>query len=172
MEICRAELAVSRGKTEEAVSLMESLREKYPDDTMIAYNTAELMWKNSEQDKDYRSRAAEIFKKLKGINDSHYMANMRLTEWYYEQGEYKTAKKCAEKVLASGSDEDFIVLLSKVNVEIERDLEKEFKEQKNWDAAMDLCWCYLQDGKTSKGIMMATTLEDHLPPKRETEWKD
>lgn len=170
MEIYRADLYEKQGKVEEAVSLLEKLRIRYPKDSMICYNAAELLWRNSDKGTDYRRRSAEIYRQLKADNDSHYMSNVRLTEWYYEQGQYKEAKNCAEKVLASGSDDAFIKLLNKVNAEIEKDLEKEYREKHNWESALELCWCYLQDGRTSEGIRLAVKLEKQLPPEKEAEW--
>lgn len=171
MEICRASLYERQDKVQDAVALLERLREKYPEDAMICYNTAEMLWRNAGQGADYRRRSAEIYQKLKADNDTHYMANVRLTEWYYEAGQYKEAKKCAEKVLASGSDDEFIKLLHKVNAEIEKELEKEYRERHGWEEALELCWCYLQDGRTSRGIRLAETLEKQLPPEKEAEWK-
>lgn len=170
MEICRADLYEKQGKTEEAVEHLEKLRSRYPKDSMICYNAAELLWRNSEKRTDYRARASQIYQELKAENDSHYMANLRLTEWHYEQGEYKEAKKCAEKVLAAGGDDAFLKLLTKVNAKIEKDLEREYREKHGWETALELCWCYLQDGKIAKGIRLAVTLEKQLPPEKEAEW--
>lgn len=190
MEICRAELYEKQGKTEEAVTHLEELYAGFSGDSMIGYNLAELLWRNSDKNADYRERAAKYYQNLKAENDSHYMSNLRLTEWYYEQGQYKEAKKCAEKVLAAGGDDAFLELLIKVNAEIEKDLEREYREierfdkedgenenqesenrgKQRWEIALELCWCYLQDGRTSKGIRLAVTLEKQLPPEKEAEW--
>lgn len=81
------------------------------------------------------------------------------------------AKKCAEKVLAAGSDEDFMDLLVKINAQIERELEAGYRETGRWESGLELCWCYLQDGKTSKGIRLALGLEGALPPEKDSEYK-
>lgn len=171
MEICRGNLLLRQGRSSEAVALMEKLLAKYPEDAMVSYNTAEMLWKQEHAENDrFRDRAAEIYQKLKEENDSHYMANVRLTEWYCEKGQYKDAKTCAEKVLFSGSDEAFMKLLRKVNAQIELELEKEYRETKKWEPALELCWCYLQDGKIAKGIMLAVSIEKQLPPEKEAEY--
>lgn len=171
MEICRADLLRRQEKPLEAVELMEKLMEKYPGDAMVGYNAAELLWKQENGEKDgFRERAAQIYLDLKKENDSHYMANVRLTEWYYDKGQYREAKKCAEKVLAFGSDEAFMELLGRVNAKIEAELEKEYRTNQNREAALELCWCYLQDGKFSKGICLAVRLEKQLPPEKEAEY--
>lgn len=165
MEICRANLLQRQEKKDEALELMENLRRKYPEDSMICFHTAEVLWSL-----DFRERAAENYRELKEKNDNHYMANVRLTEWYYDKGQYRDAKKCAEKVLAFGGDEDFMKLLGKVNVEIEKELEAEYKESGSYEPALELCWCYLQDGKFSRGISLAVKIEKLLPPEKESEY--
>ena len=171
LEICRSDLMNRQGKHLDAIALMEELAEKYPKDTMIGYNTAELLWKQDHENNDgFREKAAKIYEDLKKENDSHYMANVRLTEWYYDRGQYKEAKKCAEKVLTAGSDDAFMQLLRKINAKIEIKLEGEYRETGAWEPALELCWCYLQDGKIAKGIMLAIEIEKRLPPEKEAEY--
>ena len=171
VEVSRANLYVRQGKVEEAVELLEGELRKYPKDAMISYNFAEILWgqKDGAQGR-YRERAAQLYQELKAQNDRHYMANVRLTEWYYEKGRCREAKKCAEKVLAAGSDEAFVDLLVKVNKEIERELVDRYRKDKSWEPALELCWCYLQDGKISQGIRLALWLEKQLPPEKESEY--
>lgn len=171
MEVCRAALFEKQGKVSEAAALMKELWERYPGDALVGYNTAELLWRNAEKNDGYRAEAAAVYRKLKEENDKHYMANLRLTEWYYGEGQYREAKKCAEKVLITGGDDAFVALLRKVNVEIEKELETDYRKNHGWEAALELCWCWLQDGRVSKGIRLAETLEERLPPEKETEWK-
>lgn len=171
MEICRGDLLHRQGKDAEAAALMEGLLEKYPKDAMVCYNTAELLWKQGQAEGGrFRKKAVEIYQELKEENDSHYMANVRLTEWYYEEGQYKKAKSCAEKVLSGGSDDAFMELLVKINAEIEKELEEEYRRTKKWEAALELCWCYLQDGKVARGIWLAVSIEKRLPPEKEAEF--
>ncbi len=160
---------------EEAIRIMEAEREKYPEDAMICYNFAELLWLAGGSEKrnngGCRNRAAGFYEELKAANDTHYMANIRLTEWYYTQKQYRKAKKCAEKVLASGSDDAFLELLARINAEIEKELEANCKENSGWEPRLELCWCYLQDGKIAQGIQLAGKLEKLLPPEKEAEYK-
>lgn len=163
MEICRGDLLRRQGKDAEAIALMEGLLGKYPEDAMVCYNTAELLWKQEQAEGGrFREKAVRIYQALKEENDSHYMANVRLTEWYYEEGQYKKAKSCAEKVLSGGSDDGFMELLVKINAEIEKELEEEYRRTKKWEAALELCWCYLQDGKVARGIRLATDIWQEL----------
>lgn len=171
MEVCRAELLEKQGRGEEAVELLQRQMEKYPGDVMIGYNMAEMLWRmGTEKDGESRRRSAEIYKSLKADNDAHYMANMRLTEWYYDNGQYREAKKCAEKVLSAGSGDEFLELLVKVNKEIEKDLREDWYRDGSSEAALELCWCYLQDGKISRGIRLARDIEKRLPPEKAAEW--
>ena len=168
LEICKANLAVKQEKTKEAISRLLGLRERYPKDPMICYNTAELLWRNERKEE-----AAAIYEELKKENESHYMSNVRLTQWYYEQGSFKEAKKCAETVLSMGADDRFMELLAKINKEIEKDLEKAYERggKDSWEAGLELGWCFLQDGKISAGIRLAQALEGRIPRERETERK-
>lgn len=171
MEVCRADLLERQGKTEEAIRLLEQQLEKYPGDLMLCYNTAETLWRQGAGgDGGFRRRAADIYKSLKQENDSHYMANVRLTEWYYDSGQFQEAKKCAEKVLSLGGSDEFMELLGKVNREIEKELEEKWRENRDWKAALELCWCYLQDGRVTRGISLALKLEKLLSPEKEAEW--
>ncbi|MCM1542763.1 MAG: hypothetical protein NC121_16075 [Blautia sp.] len=172
LEICRGELLNRQGKFEEALALMEELRAKYPKNTLVESSTAEMLWKHDQDKKGhFRERAAQIYQELKEENDDYYMANLRLAEWHYEQGQYRKAKGCAEKVLSGGSDEAFMKLLGRINKEIEKELEQEYRKTKGWKPALELCWCYLQDGRIAKGIMLADSLNGRLPPEKDAEYK-
>lgn len=170
MEICRAELFVRKERPQEAIELMERLREHYPADTMIGYNLAEILWKQGEKEPGLRERAAEIYRALKEENDEHYMANVRLTEWLCDQGCYREAKKCAEKVLSAGSDPSFMDLLVLVNSHIEKELAAEYRANENWESGLELCWCYLQDGRIFEGLQLAWKLEKLIPPHKLAEY--
>ena len=171
MEVSRANVLVRQGRIEEAVALLEEQLVKFPKDAMISYNFAEILWgQKGGKDGVYEKRAAQLYEELKAENESHYMANVRLTEWYYEAGRYRDAKKCAEKVLAAGSDDAFMELLVKVNAELEKGLESDFRENRRWESGLDLCWCYLQDGKIARGIRLALEIEKLLPPEKEAEY--
>ena len=165
MEICRGNLLYAQDKKNEAGAFMRALYEKYPKNAMVSYNTAEMLWKLEQHDD-----AADIYLKLKAENDKHYMANLRLTEWYYDKGEYAESKKCAESVLSSGADDSFMELLTKVNAKLEKDLERRFREEQDWEAGLELCWCFLQDGKTSKGIRLAKEIEKSVTAEKEAEY--
>lgn len=168
LEICRAYYLYKKDHKDKAVELLEGLCSRYPDDSMIHYNTAEILWRRGETgDGGFRERAVEIYEKLKAEN---YMANVRLTEWYYDRGRYRDAKACAEKVLAYGSDDSFMKLLAKVNAEIEKGLEAKYREDSGWEPALELCWCYLQDGKVSRGIRLAVEIEKKLPEEKIAEY--
>lgn len=165
MEVCRGNLFYEQGKHPEAVAFMKALRERHPKDSMVCYNTAEMLWKEND-----RKAAVEIYLTLKEENAKHYMANFRLTEWYYDSGEYAEAKKCAEAVLSSGADDSFMEMLTKINAELEQDMEMRWRNEHDWESALELCWCYLQDGKTSKGIRLAAAIEKDISQEREAEY--
>ncbi|MCI9336585.1 MAG: tetratricopeptide repeat protein [Lachnospiraceae bacterium] len=171
MEVSRANVLVRQERVEEAVALLEEELVKYPKDTMVSYNFAEILWSRKDMENGgYGRRAAELYQELKTDNDSHYMANVRLTQWYYEQVQYREAKKCAEKVLAAGSDDAFMELLVKINRELEKGLEAGYRKNHDWESGLELCWCYLQDGRIARGIRLALEVKDRLPPEKEAEY--
>lgn len=173
LEICRAQYFCMRDMQDQALELLEKFSEKYPDDPMIRYNIAEILWRRGrtgDGNSDYKERAAGIYENLRADNANSYLANVRLTEWYYEKGRYRDAKKCAEKVLSSGGDDAFMKLLGRVNAEIEKELEEQYRENGAWEPALELCWCYLQDGKISRGIRLALKIERQLPQEKRAEY--
>lgn len=170
MEICRAELMVRQEKPQEAIRLLENLYVKYPDDPMVSYNLAEVLWRQGREESSLRERAAKIYQELKAENDKHYMANLRLTEWYCDRGDYRDAKKCAEKVLSMGSEPSFMELLNRVNAHIEKELEAEYRQSEGWESGLELCWCYLQDGRIAKGLQLALKLENQIPSEKTEEF--
>ena len=165
MEVCRGKLLYLQNKKDEAKAFMKALFDRHPKDGMVGYNTAETFWQCGDKD-----GAAEIYLALKAENDKHYMANLRLTEWYYDGGRYEEAKKCAEGVLSSGADDSFMELLTKVNAKMEDGLADRWYREKDLCAGLELGWCYLQDGKTSKGIRLARELEKALTDEKRTEF--
>lgn len=165
MEVCRGHLYFAQDKKQEAADFFRALCRKYPEDDMVCYHTAEILWKL-----DARDEAAGIYLKLKEKNEKHYMANVRLTEWYYDKAEYTEAKKCAEAVLSSGADDSFMELLTKVNSMLEEDLWKRWKGEKDWEAGLELCWCCLQDGATSRGIRLARDIRKYVSEEKQTEY--
>ena len=161
MEICRASLYEGKGQTAEAITLLKKLSAKYPEDDLIAYNTAEILWRN-----EGRVEASAIYESLREKLPKHYMANLRLTDWYYEQGNYKEAKKCAEEILSVGGDDTFLETLQKINTELEREMKREYAQNHDPGLGLDLGWCYLQDGRTDLGIRTVRELEAKVPADR------
>lgn len=164
MEVCRAGLYEKQGRVQDAIDLMNAQKNRFPKDSIVCYNFAELLWRNER-----KPDAVAIYEEMKEENDSHYMANLRLTDWYYENKCYKEAKKCAEEVLRLGGDDDFVELLNKINVEIEHELEECYRRDKDWESALELCWCYLQDGKMNAGIRLAVSIEKQIPMEKKAE---
>ena len=165
MEVCRASYYEKTGRVQEAVTLLKDLHARYPEDDLIAYHTAEILWRNDEKEE-----AAVIYEKLKDKLAKHYMANLRLTDWYYEQGKYKEAKKCAEEVLSVGGDDAFLDTLQKINGELEKEMERKYAETGDPGLGLDLGWCYLQDGRTNLGIRTVRELEKIVPEGRAEEY--
>ncbi len=170
MENCRAQLLAGRGDTEGAVRILEDVLRLYPEDEMLSYNLAEILWKRGDEDPHSRDRAAAIYEELKRKNPDHYMANLRLAGWYCDNGRYHEAKECAEKVLFPGGDSVFMELLARINAPLEEEYLSLYRESGGWEPALNLCWCYLQDGKVNKGIRLAREICGLLPPDKKSEY--
>lgn len=166
MELNRARLWEKQGKIEEAIEWMVKLRSRLADDLMIDYHTAEMLWRNERH-----GEAGKIYEKIKENNKKHYMSNRRLTELYYEEKRYKDAKKCAEEVIGMGGADDLRDLLAKINCELEKSLEKDFKENPTCETGLELGWCYLQDCRFCEGIRHALDLKELITEEKDSEYK-
>lgn len=158
IEICRAELLEKQEKLQEAIDVLKELWEKYPEDVMVGYNYAEMLWRS-----DRKEMAASVFEQLKQNDEKHYMANVHLADWYYTLGRYEDAKKCAKEIMAVGASDSFMELVAKINHELEKDMEKSFRENRDVETGLELCSCYLQDGRYEKGAIFASDMERIIP---------
>ncbi len=165
MELNRAWLWEKQGKVEDAIEWMLKLFGRYEKDLLVSFHTAEILWRN-----DRKEKAAEVYKAIKAENKSHYMANVRLTEWYYEQGHFQEAKDCAEDVLGVGGDDNFRELLTKVNAQLEKEMLYKFQNDGDVNMGLELGWCYLQDGKIAEGVDLALSLKDRIPSEKLAEY--
>ena len=165
MEISRLNLYMKTGREEAAFSGTDALLLRYPEDLMVKYHAAELYWQSDQKDK-----AVKIYIALREENDEHYMANLRLTSWYYDREEYQRAKGCAEKVLQFGGDENFLLLLRRVNEKLEKDLEEQAGLSGDYKVKLELCWCYLQDGKYCKGLCLAESISQQIETEKKAEY--
>lgn len=166
MEINRARVWEAQGKTEEALEWLRRLYQEYETDLMVSYHTAETFWRT-----EHKEEAAAIYEKLKERNKKHYMANKRLMEWYYEQKRFKDAKKCAEEVLSMGGEEEMRELLTRINEELEKELEKKYQEAPDAESGLELGWCLLQDSRYCEGIQHALDMKDLITPEKDAEYK-
>ncbi|MBR3824985.1 MAG: tetratricopeptide repeat protein [Lachnospiraceae bacterium] len=166
MEINRARLWEEQGKTEEALEWLKKLYQEYESDLMVSFHTAEAFWRAEKKEE-----SAEIYKKLKESNKKHYMANRRLTEWYYEQKYFKDAKKCAEEVLTLGGEDEMRELLTRINEELEKELVKKYAETPDAESGLELGWCLLQDSRYCEGIQHALDMESLITEEKDAEYK-
>ena len=166
MEINRAKVWEMQGKKEEAVEWLRNLYKKWTEDLMVKYHAAETFWRN-----DHKEEAVPIYESIKEKNEKHYMANKRLMEWHYEQKLFKEAKKCAEEVLSLGGEEELRELLGLINAELEKELEKKFKETPDIETGLELGWCYLQDARYCEGIQHALDLSALVTEEKDAEYK-
>ncbi len=150
---------------EEAAERAQELRQRYPEDDMVLYHAATILWQTGR-----KSQAAEIFEKLKAMNDRHYMANRYLSQWYLENGDCHKAKECAEIVIGFGYDLEFRELLTRINQKLETELEERIRKSNGADDVLELCWCLLQDEKFYQGLQKALSIRDRVPDGRQTEY--
>ena len=164
MDVFHMHLLEAEEKTEEMQKVLYSLLERYADSDVVQYQCGESLFKLGKKDE-----ARELYEKLKADANKHYMANYRLASIYYDLGEYKRAKKCAEIVLEYGGDEVFHQLLQQINVKLKEDYKNKISE--DGDAAMEYGWCLIQNEEYFAGIKLARGLEGKVPEKREVERK-
>lgn len=163
-EVFEMHLLHREEKVEELHALRDSLLERYPDNELIVFQTAEIALKLEEKD-----FALKLYEKLKADMKKHYMANLRLSYLYHELGRDKEAKKCAEVILGYGAGPEFRDLLTDIN----KGLREGYKEtsKTNPDDAMEYGWCLLQDDAFFECMKLAEDLEGKVSPERETERK-
>ena len=166
MEINRAKVWEMQGKKQEAVEWVKNLYKEWPQDLMVRFHTAELLWRN-----EHKEDAVPIYEAIKEENEKHYMANKRLMEWYYEKKRFKDAKKCAEEVLSLGGEEELRDLLTLINAQLEKELEKNYRETPDITGGLELGWCYLQDSRYCEGIQHAYDLKPLVTEEKDAEYK-
>ncbi len=164
MDVFRMHLLEAEEKTEEMQTVLYSLLERYGDSDVVQYQCGESLFKLGK-----RGEAKVLYEKLKADANKHYMANYRLASIYYDEKEYKKAKKCAEIVLEYGGDEVFHQLLQQINVELKEEYKNRIDE--DGDAAMEYGWCLIQNEEYYAGIKLALGLEGKAPEAREVERK-
>ncbi|MBQ8822777.1 MAG: tetratricopeptide repeat protein [Lachnospiraceae bacterium] len=164
LDILHMHLLEAENRLEEMQQVLYALLEKYSDADVVQYQCGESLFKLKKYEE-----ARVLYEKLKAETNKHYMANYRLADIYYEAGEYKKAKKCAEIVLEYGSDEQFHQLLQKINVELKDGYKEEMAE--NGDSAMEYGWCLIQNEEYFAGIKLARSIEGKVPESREIERK-
>ncbi|MDE7223990.1 MAG: tetratricopeptide repeat protein, partial [Acetatifactor sp.] len=165
MEVCRAHYYQAKGRQEEARDCLMEVQARFPGDELIEFNLAQLLW-----DQGQTEEAARRFEGIRERNDKHYMANMRLAEWYHRQGDDHRAKKCAEEVLIRGYDDSFYQLLKEINAGLERELEEKIESHSSPEDILELGWCYLQDERFSVGIRKVKVIENEVPQGRWEEY--
>lgn len=163
-EVFEMHLLHREEKVEELHALRDSLLERYPDNELIVFQSAEIALKMEEKE-----FAKNLYEQLKADNKKHYMANLRLSYLYHELGRDKEAKKCAEVILGYGAGPEFRDLLSDINKGLRETYKMTSKE--NPDDAMEYGWCLLQDDEFFEGMKLAEDLEGKVAPERETERK-
>ncbi len=168
MEHVRAWYMAKQGRIEESAAHMLQLWEKYPEDLIVCFNTAEHLWKN-----DLKEKSVKVYESIKAnINERHYMANLRLTEWYLENDDYSKAKDCAEEVLALGAGSDeFQEMLLEINKKLEEDYARKYAQLKDYANGSELAFCYLQDGRYAEGLALAQELGRVVPGDKVAEYR-
>lgn len=145
MECMRTDISLHENIDADTSSL-EELIERYPEELSLNYLSAEIFWKY-----DMKEKSAVIYERLRGINVLHYMANVRLSEWYYEKKEFKKAKECLHSLMRVSGEEAWGELLEKVNGELIREMEEKLEKDPSDEASrIELGWSYLQEEKLEK----------------------
>lgn len=158
VELERARIAQGMGNSEEALSIIEPLLEKYPKEMRIQILGAEILWKNEKKE-----AAFAIFEIVAEQNPTNYLVNKRLSQYYLDQGDYEKAKThCVEALRVSSNEEELLNELTTINKILIDIYEKELDEQKEllFKRHLEMAWCYLQNHLAEEGI---SHLSDRQP---------
>lgn len=166
MEVTRACVYQGKKQYDQAEALFIQLKDKYPDDTTILYQIANFYWCIER-----KAESIQYFIKLKENDDNHYMANYRLAYWYAEQENYEEAKECIRLVIRRGCDDEFLELRRRVNEQLEKGYKKQWQEENDVNAAMELAWCYLQDDLYFASAKIMQAIREQVPDDRKLEYK-
>ena len=159
-KLVKANLLIHDGKVEEALDILKELKENYPADRIYRGNYARQCWEHGRKEE-----AAALYEEILKDEPNHYQAHLSLACWYYDAGDFKQAKKHAEKVLKTGGDDNFEELLHKINAALIPAYKEDYEKSGDTDAALDLGWCYLQDRRLMEGLRFVKSLEEKIPEK-------
>jgi hypothetical protein len=62
-------------------------------------------------------------------------------------------------------------LLTRINEELEKELEKKYQEAPDAESGLELGWCLLQDSRYCEGIQHALDMKDLMTPEKDAEYK-
>ena len=166
MDATKSCIYLGKKQYDKAEALLRELIEAYPKDQTVLYQTANFYWTV-----DRKEEAIPYFLKLKELEENHYMANYRLAYWYAEQEKYEEAKECIRLVIRRGCDDEFFDLRMGVNEQLEKKYNKQWKEDGDIGAAIELAWCYLQDDRYFAASKIMQKIKDQVPDEKKLEYK-
>lgn len=160
-EIEKAKYQMGIGRIQEAVSMINSLLERYQRNDFYNFDLfsscAEVLW-----DADQIEEAVEYFEQLIEKEPQYYMGNKNLAHYYYTKGLYDKAKECCKNALETGySDDSLQEDLKKINDKLIEKYETN-QDEVEFKKHLEIGWCYLQNQYAKRGIKI---FQDKVPPK-------
>lgn len=161
-DVERCRLYLYSGKTEEAYSILSSIKEQHPDDIYIRLHYGFAVWKNGDHES-----ASNIWKEILSLRPNHYQAQSYLTSYYMEKELFYDAKDSVISMLElDNENKRCLALLEEINSSLIDILSKDLENGNGNDrfsveeVPIELGWCLFQSQRSEEVI---TLLKDYTP---------
>lgn len=161
----KARFFYQKGQKEESLIWMKKVYQDYSSNLRIKTMYADYLWMAKEQEEG-QEEAASIFKEIIEVYETHYLANLRLGQYYYKKQEYAKAKEsCLTALNKEQGEGASSELLKSINEAMIQNYQKELEDgEVSLKKQIEIGWCYLQNEKPSIGleILEKLVLEEEL----------
>lgn len=140
MEVIRAHICAMQGKYGETETILGELINENGEDGWLLYQVAEYFW-----GKEVWEKAVTYFKKLKSQDEKHYMANVRLAQYYEKQEDYSAADECIRMIPHAAQDMQLQELIKKINAHKRPLLLQKWETEQDRNAAWELAHCFYDE---------------------------
>jgi tetratricopeptide (TPR) repeat protein len=159
-DVERIRIWIAEGNIEEAVSMAESLRERYADDCYIDSYTGKAYYAG-----DRKEEAYELWQKVLKVKPDYYQAKIGVVQCLMDRKDFYHAKERLTEILDLSYDEEALTLLRQVNEELIRDYKDKLNngiEDANLpsgEMAVEIGWCLYQNEQIEEAISYVESFE-------------
>ncbi|MBQ7920060.1 MAG: tetratricopeptide repeat protein [Lachnospiraceae bacterium] len=158
MEIVRARIYAMQGMFAETEEVLEELIRCHGEDSWLLYQAGEYYWGKEVWDK-----AVTYFKKLKSLDEKHYMANVRLAQYYEKTEDYPAAEECIRMIPHAAQDMQLQDIIKKVNAHKRPILQKKWETEQDLNAAWELAHCFYDEKRYFAALQLLEAMGKKLP---------